>query len=135
MVIEVSHGRVSPAEPFAPKRTLPRTTIQAEIVCRDATLPRSGLVYAKQADDRAYFHESTYELVDGRFRVTVIQGVSYDVHGQVLVPARDETGREIGFTGLRTPAVRVDTDGQSSIVHLVAPLDRCQETTIDGSRR
>ena len=77
VVIEVSQGRVSPSEPFAPRRTLPRTTIQAEIVCRDGSLPRSGLVYAKQADDRAYFHESTYERVDGRFRVTVIQGVSY----------------------------------------------------------
>jgi hypothetical protein len=135
VVIEVSHGRVSPAEPFAPKRSLARTTIQAEIVCRDGSMPRSGLVYAKQADDRAYMDESTYERVDGRYRVTVIQGVSYDVRGEVLVPARDATGGEIGFTGLRTPAVRVDPDGISSIVHLVAPLDRCQETTIDGSRR
>ena len=109
--------------------------IAEDIVCRDGSLPRSGLVYAKQADDRAYFNESTYERVDGRLRVTVIQGVSYDVHGEVLVPSRDATGREIGFTGLQTPAVRVDPDGLSSIVHLVAPLDRCQETTIDGSRR
>ena len=60
---------------------------------------------------------------------------SYDVQGEVLVPARDATGREIGFTGLRMPAVRVDPDGLSSIGHLVAPLDRCQETTIGGSRR
>ena len=135
VVIEVSQGRVSASEPFAPKRTLPRTTIQAEIVCRDGSLPRSGFLYAKQADDRGYFSESTYERVDGRLRLTVIQGVSYDVHGGVLVPARDATGREIGVTSLHTPAVRVDPDGLSSVVHLVAPLERCHETTIDGSRR
>ena len=57
-------------------------------MCRDGSLPRSGLLYAKQVDDRGYFSESTYERVDGRLRLTVIQGVSYNVHGQVLVPAR-----------------------------------------------
>ena len=75
VVIEVSQGRVSASEPFAPKRTLPRTTIQAEIVCRDGSLPRSGFLYAKRADDRGYFSESTYERVDGRLRLTVIEGV------------------------------------------------------------
>jgi len=134
MVIDVGNDRVSLSQPFAPQRTLPRTKIQAEIVCRDGSLPRSGLVYAKQVDDRAYFHESTYERDDGRFRVTVMQGVSYDVEGEVLVPARDASGREIGFTGRRTPAVRVEPDGLTSVVRLVVPLDRCQDSTLDGSK-
>jgi len=63
-----------------------------------------------------------------------MQGVSYDVEGEVLVPARDASGREIGFTGRRTPAVRVEPGGLTAVVRLVVPLDRCQDSTLDGSK-
>ena len=135
VVIEVGQGTAAPPTPFVLKRTLPRTTIEAEILCQDGSLPRSGLVFAVQADSRSYVSESTYERVDGRFRVTVMQGVSYDVEGDVLIPVRDANGREYAFRGLKTPKVRVDPAGMSSVIRLIAPLDRCQETTIDGSRR
>jgi hypothetical protein len=43
-----------------------------------------------------------------------------------------DTGREIGFT---TSEVRFDPAAPLPVVRLMAPLDRCHETTIDGSRR
>ena len=95
-------------------------------------MPRSGFVSARRIDPRNVRAEMTSTSVDGRFKVTVLDGVAYEVHGQVLVPWRDETGRA-SSTGLRTPAVRVEPDA-ASVVRLVAPLDRCQETTIDESR-
>lgn len=94
-----------------------------------------GLVHAKRTEGGSFFDESTYTKVDGYFQLTVLADVMYDVHGEVLVPGRDRTGREIGFNGLRTSGVRFDPAAPLPVVRLIAPLDRCHETTIDGSRR
>jgi hypothetical protein len=133
-IISVGAGQPQPAEPFLLKRTLPRTVIVADIVCRDGSIPLSGLVYAQQVAPHSFFSESTYEQIDGHFRLTVMHGVPYDVHGEVLIPARDASGQEMGITSLRTPAVRIDSGAPPSIIRLIAPLDRCEQTTIDGSR-
>jgi hypothetical protein len=63
-----------------------------------------------------------------------MQGVSYDVYGKVLIPARDASGQKTGITSLRTPAVRIHSGAPPPIIQLIAPLDRCEQTTIDGSR-
>jgi hypothetical protein len=134
-IIHVGGGNPSPPEPFVLRRTLPRTVILADILCRDGSVPRSALLYATPADERTSMHESTYEQVDGHLRLTVIRGLPYDVHGVVLIPARDASGAAMGITSLRTPALRIDTTAPPPIIRLVAPLDRCQQTTIDGSSR
>jgi hypothetical protein len=133
-IVSVGAGQPQPAEPFLLKRTLPRTAIVADIVCRDGSIPLSGLVYAQQVAAHSFFSESTYEQVDGHFRLTVMHGVPYDVHGQVLIPARDASGQKMGITSLRTPAVRIHSGTPPAIIRLIAPLDRCEQTTIDGSR-
>jgi hypothetical protein len=135
VALGIGSGSAPPLAPFVLNRTLPRATIAAEIVCRDGSLPRSGLVYAKRTDGRSFFSESTYTKVDGHFQLTVMAGVLYDVYGEVLVPSRDATGREIGFSGLRTSEVRFDPATPPPVIRLIAPLDCCQVTTIDGSRR
>jgi hypothetical protein len=134
VAVEIGNGSAPPVAPFVLKRTLPRTTIAAEIVCRDGSLPRSGLVYAHRADARSYLGESTYTKVDGHYQLTVMAGVTYTVDGEVLVALRDASGREAGIRGLKTSAVRFDPEAPPPLVQLIAPLDRCQETTIDGSR-
>ena len=135
VALEIGSGSAPPLAPFVLNRTLPRTTIAAEIACRDGSLPRSGLVYAKRTDGISFFNESTYTKVDGRFQLTVMADVLYDVYGEVLVPARDASGREIGFHGLRTSEIRFDPAAPPPVMRLIAPLDRCHEATIDGSRR
>ena len=135
VAFEIGSGSAPPLAPFVLNRTLPRTTIAAEIVCRDGSLPRSGLVYAKRADGRSFSLEITHTKVGGRFQLPVMADVLYDIYGEVLVPARDGSGREIGFHGLRTSEIRFDPATPPPVMRLIAPLDRCQETTIDGSRR
>jgi len=135
VAFEIGSGSAPPLAPFVLNRTLPRTTIAAEIVCRDGSLPRSGLVYAKRADGRSFSLEITHTKVGGRFQLPVMADVLYDIYGEVLVPARDGNGREIGFHGLRTSEIRFDPATPPPVMRLIAPLDRCQETTIDGSRR
>jgi Carboxypeptidase regulatory-like domain len=133
-IVHVGGGLPSPPEPFVLKRTLARAVIVADILCRDGSVPRSAIVYAKPADERTFAHESTYEQVDGHLRLTVVHGIPYEVHGVVLIPALDASGRERGVTSLRTPSVLIDSSAPPPIVRLIAPLDRCQQTTIDGSR-
>lgn len=135
VAVEVGSGSAPLSAPFALDRTLPRSTIAVDIVCRDASMPRSGLAFAKRTESRSFFNESTYTKADGYLQLTVMAGVIYDIHGEVLVPSRDDTGREIGFHGLRTSEVRFDPAAPPPVVRLVAPLDRCHQTTIDGSRR
>ena len=65
---------------------------------------------------------------------TVTACITYEVYGEVLVPGHDGTGREVGLRGLRTSEVRFDPAALLTMVTLIAPLDRCQQTTIDGSR-
>ena len=134
-IISVGAGQPQPTEPFLLKRTLPRTVIVAHIVCRDGSIPRPGLVHAQQVTDQSFFSESTYEQVDGHFRLRVMRGVPYDVYGKVLIPARDASGQKTGITSLRTSAVRIDSGAPPSVIRLIAPLDHCEQTTIDGSRR
>jgi hypothetical protein len=133
MIVTMAGEKVD-LEPLVLNQTLPRTVIFADITCRDGSIPRPGLVYAARADKSSYFDESSYEMVDGRFRLTVMKGVQYDVRGEVLVPFVDPSGRHKGVTTQRTPSVRVDSDSPPPVVHLIAPRDRCQQTTIDGSK-
>jgi hypothetical protein len=109
--------------------------IVADILCQDGSVPRSALLYAKAADEWTFTNESTYEQGDGHLRLTVMRGVPYEVHGVVLIPARDASGREMGVRSLRTPTVLIDSSAPPPVIRLVAPLNRCQQTTIDGSRR
>lgn len=132
-IVTVADGKVE-LEPLVLNQTLPRTVIFADIICRDGSVPRSGLVYAARADGSSYFDESSYEKIDGRIRLSVMKGVVYDVRGEVLVPFVDPSGRHHGITSQRTPSVRIDSDSPPAVVHLIAPRDRCQETTIDGSK-
>lgn len=133
VAVEIGQGQAPETVTFVLKETLPLASITADILCRDGSLPRSGLVYARQMVPNNFLTESTYTAVDGRFSLTVLAGVPYEVYGEVLVPVRGPDGREGGFTGLRTATVGVPA-GSTSLVRLVAPLDRCQETTIGDSR-
>lgn len=132
-IVTVADQKVE-LEPLVLNQTAPRIVIFAEVVCRDGSIPRSALAYAARADSSSYFEESSYGNFDGKVRLSLMQGVVYDVYGKVLVPFVDDSGRHRGTTSQRTPAVRVDSSSPPPVVRLVAPRDRCQETTIDGSK-
>ena len=135
VLIDVGHADAGPLDAFVLRKTVSLTHIVAEIVCQDGSRPRSGLVDAARADERSYLTETTHEKTGGQYRLTVLQDTIYDVAGAVLVHARDESGRETeAITTVRTPAVRVDSAAPPAVVELVAPLQRCEQTTIDGTR-
>jgi hypothetical protein len=130
VAIEIGENATTEPLRFAITRTLPLTTIRATIVCRDGSLPRAGLVYAMQVASNAYFSESSITRVGGEYVLRVMEGVAYDVHGKVLIPWRDAQGRSTGSTDLKTPSVRVEPSATPKRIELIAPLDRCQETTL-----
>jgi len=132
-IVTVADGKVE-LEPLVLNQSLPRTVIFADVVCRDGSIPRSRLVYAHPVDPSSYYEEGSYEMVEGKVRLSVMKGVVYDVYGEVLVAAVDESGHESGVTSQRTPSVRIDTTSPPPVIHLIAPRDRCQQSTIDGSK-
>ena len=133
--VEIHDGSAPPLAPFHLNRTLPRTTIPVDIVCRDGSVPRSGIVSAKAAEGGSAFHEPTYTKANGHFQVALLSGVTYDIYGEVPVPGRDRNGREIQLWGVRTPEVRFDPATPPPVIRLIAPLEGCGESTVDGSRR